>query len=44
MWLRKENKNSKAELDFIVPIKSTTTTVGVKRKKDTKESIEQVKT
>ena len=37
-------KSSKAQLDFIVPIKSTTTTVGEKKgKKNPKESTEQVK-
>ena len=49
MWLRKEKK---AWLDFIVPIKSTTTGEAEKRKKKRKEkekksktkSTEQVKT
>ena len=45
MWLRKEIwKSSKAQLDFLVPIKLTTITEGGKRKKNPKESTEQVKT
>ena len=50
MWLRKK-KSSKALLDFIVPIKSITTTeggkgvgAGVEREKNPKESTEQAKT
>ena len=43
MWLRIKRK--KALLDFIVPIKLTTITErGKKRKKNPKESTEQVKT
>ena len=40
-----EKKNSKAFLDFIVPIilTSTTTGGGKKKKKNPKETIEQVK-
>jgi len=41
----KKKQSSKALLDFIVPIKSTTTTEGEsKGKKNPKESTEQVKT
>ena len=39
-----KKKSSKVELDFIVPIKSTTTTEGGKKKKYPKETREQVKT
>ena len=42
--MRIKKKRSKALLDFIVPIKSTTTTKGGGREKYPKESTEQVKT
>ena len=39
----KKKKRSKASLDFIVPIKSTTTTEEGKKEKNPKESTEQIK-
>ena len=41
-WSKKKKKLK--SLDFIVPIKSATTTNGVKKGKNTKESPEEVKT
>ena len=38
-----KQKSSKAYLDFLVPIKLTTTTQGEKRKKNPEESTKEVK-